>query len=119
LFNPITKKTHITQDVVVFYESKYYWRQKNGNKSNPNPSPENKATNQVNELSRNEELIIFPLPRIITVGDDLESELLFICLFIQVYCPYATLGYERPTPIFEQIPTSIRTHKRSLGNYPH
>jgi hypothetical protein len=22
----------------------------------------------------------------------------FIYLFIQVYCPYATLGYERPTP---------------------
>jgi hypothetical protein len=23
---------------------------------------------------------------------------LFIYLFIQVYCPYATLSYERPTP---------------------
>jgi hypothetical protein len=23
-------------------------------------------------------------------------------LFIQVYCPYATLGYERPTPIFNR-----------------
>jgi hypothetical protein len=23
---------------------------------------------------------------------------LFLFLFIQVYCPYATLGYERPTP---------------------
>jgi hypothetical protein len=23
---------------------------------------------------------------------------IIIYLFIQVYCPYATLGYERPTP---------------------
>jgi hypothetical protein len=42
--------------------------------------------------------------------------LIIIILFIQVYCPYATLGYERPTP---QSLTSIRTHKRNLGNYPH
>jgi hypothetical protein len=26
------------------------------------------------------------------------SQLLLLLLFIQVYCPYATLGYERPTP---------------------
>jgi hypothetical protein len=27
-----------------------------------------------------------------------DIEYVIIYLFIQVYCPYATLGYERPTP---------------------
>jgi hypothetical protein len=74
LFNPITKKSHITRDV-VFYEDKYYWRHKTDNRSNSNSSSKNKATNRVSELSKNEDLIIFPPSRIVTVSDDSESEL--------------------------------------------
>jgi hypothetical protein len=74
LFNPITKKSHITRDV-VFYENKYYWRQKTDNRSNSNSSSKNKSTNRVSELSKNEDLIIFPPSGIVTVSDDSESEL--------------------------------------------
>jgi hypothetical protein len=59
----------------VFYDDKYYWKHKTNNRSNSNQSSKNYATNRVTELSKHEDLIIFPPTRIVTVSDDSESEL--------------------------------------------
>jgi hypothetical protein len=52
--------------------------------------------------------------------EDSIGGVIIIIIFSSLLSLCNRLGYERPAPhLFEQIPASIRTHKRSLRNYPH